>query len=40
MFQNGPADGPPPGTQYSTVGYGLFAPFALRQIQPAPSAAR
>ncbi len=40
MFQNGPAGGPPPGTQYATVGYGLFEPFALRQIQPAPTAAR
>lgn len=32
MFQNGPQDGPPPGAQYATVGYGLFAPFALKQI--------
>jgi hypothetical protein len=32
MFQNGPKDGPPPGAQYSTVGYGLFEPFALKQI--------
>ena len=40
MFQNGPADGPPPGAQYATVGYGLFVPFELRQIQPVPTAAR
>lgn len=32
MFQNGPKNGPPPGRQYSTVSYGLFAPFELRQI--------
>jgi hypothetical protein len=31
MFQNGPRNGPPPGRQYSTVRYGLFAPFELRQ---------
>jgi hypothetical protein len=29
MFQNGPETGPPPGRQYSTVAYGLFAPFEL-----------
>jgi len=29
MFQNGPETGPPPGQQYSTVAYGLFAPFEL-----------
>lgn len=32
MFQRGPNPGPPPGETYSTVGYGLFAPFALKQI--------
>ncbi len=32
QFQRGPAEGPPPGEQYSTVGYGLFEPFVLRQI--------
>jgi hypothetical protein len=32
MFQNGPKDGPPPGAQYATVGYGLFEPFVLKQI--------
>lgn len=31
MFRNGPPDGPPPGAHYSTVGYGLFEPFQLRQ---------
>jgi hypothetical protein len=29
MFQKAPSPGPPPGAQYSTVGYGLFEPFAL-----------
>jgi len=29
MFQKGPNPGPPPGSQYSTVGYGLFEPFVL-----------
>jgi hypothetical protein len=29
MFQKGPSPGPPPGSQYSTVGYGLFEPFVL-----------
>jgi hypothetical protein len=33
MFQNGPKDGPPPGSQYSTVAYGLFEPFTLEQVQ-------
>jgi len=31
MFRNGPANGPPPGAEYSTVGYGLFEPCALKQ---------
>jgi hypothetical protein len=31
MFRTGPDNGPPPGAQYSTVGYGLFEPFVLRQ---------
>jgi hypothetical protein len=35
IFQNGPKDGPPPGAEYSTVGYGLFEPFELRQV-PTP----
>jgi hypothetical protein len=32
MFQRGPNPGPPPGQSYSTVGYGLFEPFTLKQI--------
>lgn len=32
MFQHGPKNGPPPGKQYSTVGYGLFEPFALKLL--------
>jgi hypothetical protein len=32
MFQKAPATGPPAGMQYSTVGYGLFEPFALVQV--------
>jgi hypothetical protein len=35
MFQSGPKEGPPPGVEYSTVGYGLFEPFELRQV-PTP----
>jgi len=30
MFRNGPVPGPPSGAEYSTVGYGLFAPFELQ----------
>jgi alpha-L-rhamnosidase len=30
-FQKGPNPGPPPGAQYSTVAYGLFEPFVLKQ---------
>ena len=33
QFQKGPSIGPPPGEQYSTVGYGLFEPFELRQVR-------
>jgi hypothetical protein len=33
MFRAGPPNGPPPGAQYHTVGYGLFEPPALRQIR-------
>ena len=29
-FAQAPPSGPPPGQQYSTVGYGLFRPFVLR----------
>ena len=31
-FQQGPEQGPPPGRQYSTVGYGLFEPFLLKRF--------
>ena len=31
-FQKAPASGPPPGTEYSTVAYGLFEPFKLKQV--------
>jgi hypothetical protein len=30
-FQAGPDPGPPPGTNYSTVAYGAFQPFVLKQ---------
>ena len=30
-FHNGPIPGPPPGDRYSTVAYGLFEPFVLKQ---------
>ena len=30
-FEVGPNPGPPPGTNYSTVAYGLFQPFVLKQ---------
>lgn len=40
MFQSGPKDGPPPGKEYSTVGYGLFEPFILKRIQPANLASK
>ena len=29
MFQKGPKTGPPPGSQYDTIDYGLFEPFNL-----------
>ncbi len=32
-FQKGPETGLPPGEQYSTVGYGLFKPFVLKNTQ-------
>ncbi len=32
MFQKAPNPGPPPGGDYSTVGYGLFAPFTVVQV--------
>ncbi len=31
MFQKAPQPGPPPGAEYSTVGYGLFEGFKLLQ---------
>jgi hypothetical protein len=31
MFHQGPEDGPPPGKDYDTISYGLFAPFKVRQ---------
>lgn len=34
-FQHGPNPGPPPGDRYSTVGYGLFEPFVLRNLRTA-----
>ncbi len=40
MFQNGPKDGPPPGRQYSTVGYGLFEPFVLKRVELVETAGR
>jgi hypothetical protein len=36
QFQRGPETGPPAGLQYSTVGYGLFEKFALKQRKPGP----
>jgi hypothetical protein len=31
-FHVGPSPGPPPGASYSTVAYGLFEPFVLKQM--------
>ena len=36
MFHEGPRHGPPPGDEYDTVGYGLFAPFALERTPSSP----
>jgi hypothetical protein len=33
MFQKAPSPGPPAGSQYSTVAYGMFAPFTLVQAR-------
>jgi hypothetical protein len=33
MFQQGPEMGPPSGDKYATIGYGLFEPFVLRQVE-------
>ncbi len=30
MFQRGPETGPPPGSRYHTIGYGLFEPLVLK----------
>ena len=32
MFRKAPETGPPPGSAYHTVDYGLFAPFELKQV--------
>jgi hypothetical protein len=32
MFQQGPEHGPPPGSAYHTLGYGLFEPFSLLNV--------
>lgn len=32
MFQQGPQTGPPAGSAYHTVDYGLFEPFVLKQV--------
>ena len=33
MFNQAPASGPPPGREYSTIGYGLFRPFVLKNVK-------
>jgi hypothetical protein len=33
MFQQAPPKGPPPGLNCSTVSYGIFEPFSLKQIK-------
>jgi hypothetical protein len=33
MFQRGPAEGQPSGKAYHTIGYGLFEPFALKEVK-------
>jgi hypothetical protein len=35
QFHVGPSPGPPPGASYSTVGYGLFEPWAFEHVLPA-----
>ena len=32
-FRQGPETGPPPGSKYSTLAYGLFEPFVLKQTR-------
>lgn len=39
-FQTGPDIGPPPGTNYSTVAYGLFRPFVLRRVEDGAAGSR
>ena len=39
MFEQAPEHGPPPGQDYDTIAYGLFAPFVLEQYDPADSTA-
>jgi len=34
MFQTAPYPGPPPGSKYANVGYGLFEPFVLERLTP------
>ncbi len=34
MFQQAPDHGPPPGSAYHALGYGLFEPFALLNLAP------
>ncbi|MBN2290987.1 MAG: hypothetical protein JXM70_01095, partial [Pirellulales bacterium] len=33
-FQQSPKTGPPPGSKYQSLSYGLFEPFVLEQVQP------
>ncbi|MHB1035615.1 MAG: glycosyl hydrolase [Pirellulales bacterium] len=33
MFHVGPENGPPPGESYSTLDYGLLAPFTVKQLK-------
>ena len=37
-FHKAPPNGPPPGSQYDTVAYGLFQPFVLQQWHGSPRA--
>lgn len=38
-FQHAPNPGPPPGASYSTVAYGLFKPFVIKQLKTERTAA-
>jgi hypothetical protein len=33
MFNQAPASGPPPGRQYTTIGFRLFRPFFLSRAK-------